>query len=433
MNLPFSKFSFLSKSMLVALSASLSVGVATDAIADNWPSFRGPDRSSVVNDSTLLKSWPEGGPKLLWEGKGAGRGYASLAIVDDRMYTLGDGISTKGGDSDEYLTCFERATGKQLWATKTGKPWTQGKTDWQNSRGTPTVDSGKVYVITPDGVLFCCQSSDGKTLWQKNLKEEFGGSKADQWGYSESPLVDGDFLLCTPGGQSNTVVALKKSTGEKVWSCASPEDRGAGHSSIVITNVQGKKVYVQSTGSGLIGFNEVGKLLWSYPIEKTTAVIPTPVVRKDLIFYPVGYKKGGALVQQVVSKGQVTVKEIYGLNPKLANKHGGVVLVGDYVYGDSDDAGIPYCANLMTGELKWSSRGAGKGSAVVVAAYDRLYIRFQNGVMALAEASPDGYKEVGMFKIPGSDERPSWSHPVILDGKLYLREQDKILCYDIRG
>jgi outer membrane protein assembly factor BamB len=283
-------------------------------------------------------------------------------------------------------------------------------------------------------MLVCCSANDGKILWQKSFEKEFAGKKADSWGYSESVLVDGDKVIATPGGPTSTVVALDKKTGEKIWSLSNPDDRGAGHSSIVISNVGGMKVYVQSTGSGLIGFSEKGTLLWNYPVAKTTAVIPTPIIRDDLVFYPVGYKTGGALVRQVPSgNGQVAVKEIYGFNTKLANKHGGVVLVGNHVYGDSDDKGQPFCADLMTGELAWASRGSGSGSAVVIAGGDRLYIRYQNGILALAEADPAAYKEVGSFKIPGSDERPSWSHPVILDGKLYLREQDKILCYDIRA
>lgn len=419
------------------LPVCLVLGFASTSVStvqgEDWPTFRGPNRTSVVNDPKLLKSWPAGGPKLLWEASGAGRGYASLAIVGDEMYTLGDGLSTKK-DADEYLSCYDRATGKQLWATKTGEPWTNGKPDWQSSRGTPTVDQDRVYVVTPQGKLVCCQTADGKIVWQKDFKSDFSGKKDDVWGYSESVLIDGDKLIATPGGPQSTVVALDKKTGEKIWSLSSPDDRGAGHSSVVISNVGGMKVYVQSTGSGLVGFSENGKLLWNYPLGKTTAVIPTPIIRDDLVFYPVGYKTGGALVRQVPSgNGQVAVKEIYGYNTKLANKHGGVVLVGNHVYGDSDDKGQPFCADLMTGELAWTSRGSGKGSAVVIAGGDRLYIRYQDGVLALVEANPAGYKEVGSFKIPGSDERPSWSHPVILDGKLYLREQDKILCYDIRA
>ncbi len=423
----------LSLKFALCIGLGLTLANATMVVGDDWPTFRGPNRTSVVNDSKLLKSWPADGPKLLWQVSGAGRGYSSLAIVDNKIYTLGDGLSTQK-DADEYLSCYDKTTGKQLWATKTGKPWTSGQPGWQSSRSTPTVDDGRVYVVTPEGQLVCCDASDGKVVWKKSFDKDFGGKKADSWGYSESVLVDGNKVICTPGGSASTVVALDKKTGETLWTCKSPDDRGAGHASIVISKVGNQKVYVQSTGSGLIGFSDNGKLLWNYPIDKTTAVIPTPIVRDDLVFFPVGYKRGGALVKQVPSAdGGVTVKEIYGLNTKLANKHGGVVLVGDYVYGDSDDAGRPYCADLMTGDIKWATKGSGQGSAVVIAGGDHLYIRYQNGVMALAEANPTAYKEVSTFKIPGSDERPSWSHPVILEGKLYVREQDKILCYDIRG
>ncbi|MDZ4851212.1 MAG: PQQ-binding-like beta-propeller repeat protein [Pirellulaceae bacterium] len=413
----------------------LAFSLETISFGEDWPTFRGPNRTSVVNDAKLLTSWPDQGPKLLWEGTGAGRGYASLAIVAGKIYTLGDGLSTQK-DADEYLTCFDQATGKQLWATKTGTPWEDSRnSDWESSRGTPTVNEDRVYVVTPNGVLICCHAADGKEVWRKNFESDFGGKKADSWGYSESVLVDGNLLICTPGGGKSTVVALDKKTGETIWTCTNPDDRGAGHSSIVISQVGNTKVYVQSTGGGLMGFSEKGKLLWTYEIEKTTAVIPTPIIRGDLVFFPVGYKRGAALVKQVPSAdGNVAVKEIYGLITKLSNKHGGVVLVGDYVYGDSDSDGMPYCAELMTGNIQWTApRPASKGSAVVIASNDRLYIRHQDGTMVLAEANPAAYKVTGTFKIPGSGKPPSWSHPVIVDGKLYLREQDKILCYDIRS
>jgi outer membrane protein assembly factor BamB len=177
-----------------------------------------------------------------------------------------------------------------------------------------------------------------------------------------------------------------------------------------------------------------GKLLWSYDIDKTTAVIPTPIVRDDLVFFTAGYNRGGALLRQVPAQsGDVTVEEVYPLNRELANKHGGVVLVGDFIYGDSEDRGIPFCADLMTGDVKWKTRGSGRGSASTVAADGHLYIRYADGTMTLAKATPEGLDEAGTFKTPGSGERPSWSHPVIVDGKLYLREGDVILCYSLRA
>lgn len=401
--------------------------------AADWPTFRGPDRLAVAPEQGLLKSWPEAGPPLVWKSAGAGRGYASISIADGKLYTLGDGSST-AADADEYLSCYDQKSGKPLWATKTGEAWTEGPDSWQSSRGTPTIDAGLVYVLTPRGNLICCDAKNGSVVWSRHLVNQLGGKKGDAWGYSESVLVDGDRVICTPGGESATMVALDKKSGETIWQTAREGDRGAGHSSIVISQVGGQKVYVQVTASGPLGVSASnGKLLWTYDIDKTTAVIPTPIIRDDLVFFAVGYKRGAALLRQVPSPNQsVSVDEIYGLTTKLANKHGGVVLVGDHVYGDSDDQGAPFCAELMTGEQLWKSRGAGKGSAAFTAAEGMLYIQYSNGVMVLAKASPEAYEEVGQFQIPQADGRPTWAHPVILDGLLYIRSDDQLFCYDIR-
>jgi outer membrane protein assembly factor BamB len=425
---------------LLALGLALKLGGiggaslwAADGAASSWPSFRGADRTAVSAEKGLLQTWPEAGPKLLWESKGAGRGYASLAIAGGRIITLGDGPST-AEDKEEYLSAFSLSDGKPLWKVKTGSPWNSGAPDWQGSRSTPTIDGDLVYVITPFGTLLCCDAATGAEKWRKDLKKDFGGDKGDGWGYSESPLIDGPNIICTPGKEANTMVALNKLTGEKVWSCSRKEDRGAGHASIVAATVGGVKVYVTTTASGAMGVRaNDGKLLWTYDIDRTTAVIPTPIIRGDLVFFTAGYRRGGALLKQVASGQDVKVEEVYGLKTDLANKHGGVVLVGDYLYGDSDDQGIPFCANLMTGEVAWKKRGSGKGSASVIAADGCLYIRFSDGKMVLAKANNSEYVEVGSFKLPGNIDKPGWSHPVLLDGKLYLREQDRLLCFDVKS
>jgi outer membrane protein assembly factor BamB len=409
------------------------------ALAGDWPTFRGPDRTAVSKDVGLLTEWPADGPPLVWKAEGTGRGYSSLAIVGDRIFTLGDQISIGGGDpskdTDEYLMCLERNNGKLIWKTKTGPAWDKGQSDWQSSRSTPTVDGDRVYALTADGVLVCCDVKTGGEQWRKSLKSDFGGKKADGWGYSESVLVDGDQVVCTPGGTQTTMVALDKRTGDVKWKTVREDDIGAGHASIVISEIGGTRVYVQTTGLGALGVRTSdGKVLWSYQIGKTTAVIPTPIVRGDLVFFTAGYQRGGALLRQVPDgAGGINIDEIYPLKPELANKHGGVVLVGDYIYGDSDSSGVPFCAELMTGKIMWKKRGSGKGSAAVVAADGHLYFQFSDGTVALVKASPDEYTEVSTFKAPGSGERPSWAHPVVLDGRLYIREQDVILCYDVRA
>ncbi|MCA9264543.1 MAG: PQQ-binding-like beta-propeller repeat protein, partial [Planctomycetales bacterium] len=377
--------------------------------------------------------WPEDGPELVWKAAGAGRGYSSLAIADGKLFTLGDAPST-AEDDNEYLTCFDLKTGEQLWKTKTGDAWDSGPGDWQSSRSTPTVDGDRVYVLTPHGKLVCCDIG-GKVIFTKDLREDFEGDKADGWGYSESVTIDGDRLICVPGRSKNTMVALNKETGDLIWAASRADDRGAGHASVVIAEVGGTRVYVTTTGSGPMGVRaDDGKLLWTYDIEKTTAVIPTPIVRDNLVFFSVGYGRGAALLRQVPGDDHtVTIEEVYPLVTSLANKHGGVVLVGDYVYGDSDDRGVPFCADLMTGELKWKSRGSGKNSASVAVADGHLYILYANGVMTLAKTNTGDLEEVGSFKLPGSNDRPSWSHPVIFDGKLYVRQDDEIFCYNVRA
>ena len=408
---------------------TMSTGRASD-----WPSFRGPDRTGVSKETGLLTKWPTDGPPLVWKTEGAGRGYASLAIAGERIFTLGDGPSS-ATDKDEYIVCFDRKTGDRIWSTKTGKPWTSGSPTWQSSRGTPTVDGNVVYVVTPFGQLICLDVADGHERWRKSLKDDFGGKKGDNWGYSESVLIDGDRLICTPGGPKETMVALNKHTGELIWKAVRPDDRGAAHSSIMISEIGGTRVYVQDTASGPIGVRaEDGRLLWSYAVDRTPAIIPTPIIRGDLAYFSIGYKRGGLLLKQIpTADGGVKIKEIYSLKPPMANKHGGVVLIGKYVYGDTEDSGVPFCAEMMTGKIMWKHRGSGRGSAAMTAADGHLYIHYADGTMVLAPAQPTSYTEVGSFKVPGSGERPSWSHPVILDGKLYLREHDHVLCYDVRA
>ena len=416
------------------IAVVFGVFAAGSAVAADWPTFRGPDRTAVAPDTDLLESWPADGPPLVWQTAGAGRGYASLAIAGEKIFTLGDGLST-AGDADEYLTCFDRATGKQLWKTKTGSPWADGQESWQSSRSTPTVDGDTVYVITPFGQLVACDTSTGRERFRVDLKATFGGTKGDSWGYSESVTIDGDRLVCTPGGEQATMVALDKKTGRPLWSCPMKGDRGAGHASIVTAEISGRRVYLQTTAAGAFAVDaETGKFLWAYPIDKTTAVIPTPIVKDDLVFIAAGYKRGGALLRQKAGPGgTVTMQEVYGLKPELANKHGGIVLVGDHLYGCADDQAILICAELETGKVVWKERGSGKGSATVIAADGHLYVRYADGTLALVKTDPSGYAEVSSFKVPGSGDRPSWAHMVILDGRLYLREGDAILCYDLRA
>jgi outer membrane protein assembly factor BamB len=387
----------------------------------DWPQFRGPNRDDISTDKGLLKEWPKEGPPLAWKATGVGGGYSSVSVAGGKVYTLGN----KGRST--HLFALDRQTGKQLWSAEVGP-------SGGDLGCTPTVDGDRVYAIGQLGDLVCVRAEDGTVLWRKNFRKDFGGN-CGGWKYTESPLVDGDQLVCTPGGKDATLVALDKKTGALVWKCAAPiQETTAGYSSVVVAEVGGVRQYVQLLSGGVVGVAAGdGKFLWKYEkLGHNTANIPTPIVLGDHVFCSAGYGKGGALLRLVPTGNGVEAKEVY-FKRELTNKHGGLVRVGDYVYGDHDDSGFPFCAEVKTGKVVWrkSERGPGSGSAAVTYADGRLYFRYNNGVMALVEATPEGYKEISTFKIPNARDH-SWAHPVVVGGRMYLREQDTVWCYDVK-
>jgi outer membrane protein assembly factor BamB len=417
-----SQWPVLAGAVIVIISCSRTQTAEIKPSSAEWPQFRGPNRDDISADKGLLKEWPKDGPPLVWKGTGVGSGYSSVAIAGGRVFTLGN----QGGSS--YLYALNEENGKQLWSAEIGKAG-------GNLGCTPTVDGDRVYAIGQAGDLVCADVAHGKVLWRKSFPRDFAGN-CGGWQYTESPLVDGDKLVCTPGARDATLVALNKKTGTVIWKCAAPVDEPtAGYSSIVVAEVGGIRQYVQLLAAGVIGVAaEDGKFLWKYDaLGHNTANIPTPIVLGDQVFCSAGYGKGGALLQLSASDGEVKAKELY-YNQQLKNKHGGLVVVGDYVYGDHDDSGSPFCAAVKTGKVAWrkEKRGPGEGSAAVTYADGHLYFRFQNGVMALVEASPDKYQEISTFRIPNAGS-PSWAHPVVVGGRMYLREQDTVWCYNVKA
>ena len=296
---------------------------AAMARGEDWPTFRGADRNGLSRETGLLDRWGPDGPRLVWTAQGAGSGYASTAVAGNRVYTLGDAPST-ARDQEEYLSCFDFQTGRQLWLAPTGPAWNghPSNPSWNGARSTPTIDGSRICVINPHGTLWCFDSR-GQALWQKDLTQELGGKKHDGWGYSESPLIDGDLVLCTPGAKWRPWRPWTSSR-ETRWTCSRPGDVGAGHSSMVISRVGGRKIYVQNTGGGPFGVAaDTGELLWSYDIPAPVAFIPSPIVVDDLVFTVAGYGTGGALLRQIPGNGgQLNIQEVYGLNRELDNKHG---------------------------------------------------------------------------------------------------------------
>ena len=341
----------------------------------------------------------------------------------------------------ECVFALDLNGGKELWCTPIGKTADNG--GYPGPRCTPTADDKLVYAIGSLGDLVCCDAATGEVKWRKNLQTDFGGKMMSIWGYCESPLVDDGKVVCTPGANEAVIVALNKLTGEEIWRSALPDigkkgKDGAGYSSIVVSNGGGKKQYVQFVGRGLIGVDAAsGKLLWGYnKIANEVANISTPVVRDDGVFVSAAYGSGAAKIRLVAANdGSVRAEEAYFIEPKdFQNHHGGIVLVGDYLYGgNGQQNGFPTCLDWKTGRIVWGGkqRGPGAGSAAFTYADNRLYVRYEDGAMALLGASPDAYNIYGQFPIPGV-AGPSWSYPVVADGKLYLREQDSLLCYKIK-
>jgi len=411
----------------VALCAASTSGA-------DWPQWRGPARDGVAPETGLLSSWPEGGPALLWQADGLGGGLSSLAVAGDRIYTLGD------RDGSQYVIGLSRSDGSEEWRTRLGAPHEDGR-GRGGPRGTPTVDGDRVYAIGTDGDLVCIDAESGSEVWRRSLPDDFGGVMMSRWKFSESPLVDGDRVVVTPGATDALMVALDKTDGREIWRTRVPDlgpngKDGAGYSSIVISDAGGIRQYVQLAGRGLVGVRASdGEYLWSYnKVANDVANATTPIVRGDLVFGSSGYQTGSALVKLVPRDGGIEAREVYFLDSRtLQNHHGGLILVGDHVYGGhGHNNGFPICVELATGKVAWGGqiRNAGTGSAAVTYADGHLYFRYENGVMILIEATPDGYREKGSFEIPEVGG-PSWSHPVVADGKLYLREQDRLYCYDV--
>jgi outer membrane protein assembly factor BamB len=422
-----------SVALALAFVLPLPRGQAASPLGE-WPCWRGPNRDGVAKETGLLPEWKAGGPPLAWKASGTGVGYSSLAVSGGRIFTLGD------REGAQQVIALSEADGKPLWTARLGSPW---KDEMGGPRGTPTVSDDVVYAIGTEGDVAAFAVATGKEIWRKSLVRDFSGSMMSMWKFSESPLVDGDRLIVTPGARDAAIVALDKKTGKEIWRAAVPDlgpkgKDGAGYSSVVISKAAGVKQYVQLVGRGLIGVRaEDGKFLWGYnKIANDVANIPTPVVLANYVFASTGYQTGSAFLELSKAGDGVQAKEVYFLDAKtFQNHHGGFVLVGNQVYGGHGHRkGFPICVEFTTGKVLWGGdiRNAGSGSAAVAYADGNLYFRYENGVMVLIRATPEGYQEKGSFTIPNVKD-PSWSHPVIAGGKLYLREQDTLYAYDVKA
>ncbi len=382
-----------------------------------WPQYRGPNRDNISTDKGLLDSWPADGPKLAWKQSGLGQGYSSVAIADGKLFTMGN----RG--NDEMLLAFNVSTGEPIWAAKTGRAYHDGTGD--GPRGTPTIDKDHVYALGANGDLVCVSEEKGDILWQKNILDEFGGRNI-QWGISESVLIDGDKLICSPGGKQGTIVALNKKTGRTIWQSNVQGSPQAAYSSPIAIDFGGVRQYVNYVHTGVVSVSaKDGAPLWGFRESANgTANCSTPLYSNGSVYTSSGYGEGAASFK-LAPGGKASLA--YS-NKALDNHHGGMVLLDGHVYGFSEQA--LKCIDLKTGKEKWKNRSVGKGA--VTYADGHLYLRSENGPVALAAASPDGYGEKGKFDPPTRSGKPSWSHPVVCGGKLFLRDMDTLLVYDVK-
>ena len=397
--------------------------------AADWPQWRGPNRDDISKETGLLKSWPEKGPTLLWAFEDAGIGYSAPAVVGDRLYTLGS------DDKREFAFALDLKTQKKLWSVDIGPHFANG--NGSGPRGTPTVDGDSLYCLTGPGQLLRISLKDGKILWQINLKnKDIGGSMASGWGYSESVLVDGDNVICTPGGKNGTLAAFDKNSGKVLWR-SKEWTAPATYSSIIVAEIGKVKQYVQVTGGGVGGVAAAdGKLLWQSDSCKHGISVSTPVYKDSHVYVSTGYGVGCGLVKVTHEGDAFKSEKVYGDDEKklMVNHHGGFILLGEHIYGYSDSKGW-VCQELKSGQLAWASKPKdfGKGSLTYADGHFYCYTE-SDGKVALVEASLEAFQEKGRFTIPKhstKNVKKTWTHPVVANGRLYLRDQEYIFCYDI--
>ena len=400
--------------------------------AADWPQWRGTNRDGKSADTDLLKEWPKEGPPLAWKINGLGGGYSGPSIAAGRIF----GMSNRG--DDEVIWALSETDGKELWAARLGPAFKQVAPQGKEGPAcTPTVDGELLFVEGLGGAVACLQVKDGKILWQRSLTGDFGGS-VPRWSYRESPLVDGDKVICTPGGQDATLVALDKLTGKTIWKSQVPGGPGAAYASAIAIDFDGQRQYVQLTAKTLVGVAASdGNFLWRYdqPANGMGINCSPPLYHDGKVFAASAYGKGGGLVKlSKDASGGVKAEEVY-FTKKMQKHHGGMIVFDGCLYGANggNEGGSLVCLDFQTGNVLWDGRDSGAPKGSLALADGRLYYRAENGTILLIEPDAKQYVERGRFDQPDRSKQPAWTHPVIANGKLYLRDQDVLLCYDVKA
>ncbi len=380
---------------------------ALACIAADWPQWRGPDRGGVSNETGLLKQWPKDGPELAWMFENAGSGYGSFAVVGGRVYLLGARpLEAEGDKRVEQIIALDDK-GKERWKADIGPMWDFDGNQWSGGpNSTPSVDGGRIYALGTQGILVCVQADDGVEVWRKDMVNDFGGEvssggfgpKVRGWGFDWSPLVDGDKLICTPGGKNGLFAALDKKTGAVVWRSTGLSD-ACTYSSPVVAEIGGVRQYIALVQSGVVAVSaKDGSTLWEYRREEAfpDIVAPTPVVHGDSLFVT-AWKGGGERIRVTADGGKFKAEAVYK-KKEIASPHGGVVLMDGCLFGNHELRSWE-CQDFETGDLNWASKSGVVGVGSLIGADGRLYcLSADKGEVGLLEASPAGCKELGRFR-----------------------------------
>jgi len=398
----------------------------------DWPRWRGVNIDGLVKDTNLNLDWADKNPALSYVFRYCGAGYSGPAIAGSTLYMSG------AAEGQDFAFALDTKTGRLKWQQNLGEHFVQSYGD--GPRGTITVDEDKLYLVRGGGRIHCLSAVDGEMVWQRDFSADFGGRLMGFWGYSESPLVDGNLVICTPGGRTGTIVALDKNTGATVWTSKEWKDN-ACYASPIVAVVDGVRQYIQQSNNGVAGVRaEDGKLLWNVNVPGyKTAVIPTPVYKDNIVYVTAGYNAGCAGIRLTKSGDLFQAEMIYN-NKNMVNHHGGVVLVDGFIYGFSDASGW-ICQDFITGDIVWSTGRAKRpdtiGKGAILAVNDRLLLlEEQSGLMVVIAASPEGWKEYGRMELPErtaiiSNNNMVWTHPVIANGNLYIRDQDLLFSFNL--
>jgi len=403
------------------LAAFALLAPALAAPAHEWPQFHGPRRDNKSDETGLLKEWPPEGPPLLWSAKGIGEGFSTVAIAGGLIYTTGNiGKNT-------VITALD-LDGRVRWTATNGPAYRRAV---PGTRGTPTVDGGRLYHENADGDVVCLDARTGKRIWSLNILERFNGRNTT-WALAESLLVDGNKVICTPGGKGAGLVALDKTTGETLWVCKETDEK-PGYCSPIAIEYQGLRQIVTMLARSIIGVHaETGKLLWQ--VEHVTPYdenISSPIFHDGCIVVSTQYT-GTRMFRLEVEGQKASVREVWH-SKALDNQHGGILLIDGRICGScrKDSRGPWACLDFKTGKRLYAQRLIGRGSATY--ADGMLYVWNHRGTVALVRPGPRAFEIVSQFQVPKGGRGPTWAHPVVCGGRLYLRHGDRLWVYDIKA